>query len=437
MKHLVLSSLAASALALGASGQDQAAQLAELQKTVKKLQEELETIKEGPKVDPETKSLMGDSLFKSGGLKFGFYGEAKYRFPQAGANTFDPHRFVLTPSYQINDWLVFNSELELEHGAMDEVAGLTGRSRFDGELELEQFYVDILLNEHFNIRSLGIDLVPVGRINKFHEPTVFYSTERPELYREIIPSTWFEPSMGVWGSIVEGLNYQLMVSTGLEDYSGSDPTAPGVTARGGMRGARPRIRASDENNLAYSGRLSYNGLPGLDASTSFYYTTTRGLNNSRSDLALFDIEAIYKVANTGLELRGDFAYWHIGDPQNLLVNNNAALNDDVGDQMYGWYTEAAYHFWPENWKEGRSAEMDLVPFVRYSQITTQSGLMPGSVEIDDGTANKDFLTIGLAYFLNSNFVVKGDYRKNLNGSTVTERRGSDQDYFQLGAGVFF
>lgn len=410
------------------------AKVQELERQLQALKQEVERLKEGPPANKELEDTMNRGFFKSRGLSIGFYGEAKYRFPEEGPAVFDPHRFVLTPSYQISDWLIFNSELEFEHGGIDENSG-SSRSRFDGEIELEQFYVDILLNPHFNIRSLGIDLVPVGRINKYHEPTVFYSTERPELYREIIPSTWFEPSVGAFGKIVEGLDYQLMVSTGVEDATSQ--TGPGVTPTDGFRGARPRLRRANESNLAYSGRLHYSGIPGLDASTSFYTTEMQGVGGSQSWVALGDIELAYRVPRTGLELRGDFAYWHIDKPRNLVVNNDANVANDVGKAMYGWYVEAAYHFWPEAWREGRGREMDLVPFVRYSEIVTQTRLLSGSQEVDNGTTNKDFLTFGLAYFLNANFVLKADYRRNLNGSDATETSGTNQDYFQIGAGVFF
>ena len=409
-----------------------------MQMEIERLKGEIQQLKEGRSLSEGNATgadSFGRELLQGKGLSIGFYGEAKYRFPEAGSDTFDPHRFVLTPTYELADWLIFNSELEFEHGGIDESTG-TSRSRFDGEIEIEQFFVDILIDEHFNVRSLGIDLVPVGRINKYHEPTVFYSTERPELYREIIPTTWFEPAAGIFGKVVEGLDYQVMVSTGLEDAI-SGTTSPGISAGGGMRSARPRLRRADESNLAYSGRLHYNGLPGFDASTSFYVTEVEGSGGATSALGLWDIEALYRVPNTGLELRGEFAYWWIDKPENLVVNNNASLTDDVGDQMYGWYVEAAYHFWPEAWKEGRGRNMDLVPFVRYSDIVTQSGLSSGSVKLDDGSTNKDFLTVGLAYFLNPNFVVKADYRWNLNGSSATATSGANQDYFQLGAGVFF
>ena len=443
-------------LALALSGgnawaQSSSADIEELKRQVKALQEQVETLKEGPKADPETEALLSERFFKGKGLTIGFYGEAKYRVPESGGHSFDPHRFVLAPTYQINDWLIFNSEFELEHGGVDE-AGANRRSRFGGELELEQMYVDMLLNEHFNIRSLGIDLVPVGRINKYHEPTVFYSTERPELYREIVPTTWMEPSFGFFGKIVEGLSYQVMISAGLEDFDpGSTTGTPagptsGINATGGFRDARPALRPSDVNTLAYTGRINYRGVPGLDASTSAYVTQVEGIGGD-SLVALWDIEALYRVPRTGLELRADLAYWHIEDPEHLVANQNnnptsapggaAILNDDVGGRMYGWYVEAAYHFWPEAWRDGRARDMDLVPFVRYSQIHTQSDLLPGAARRTDGTANRDFITAGLAYFLNANFVVKADYRHNLDGTAASALSAASQDYFQLGAGVSF
>ena len=81
--------------------------------------------------------------------------------------------------------------------------------------------------------------------------------------------------------------------------------------------------------------------------------------------------------------------------------------------------------------------MDLVPFIRYTDIVTQSGVPVGSTSLDNGTANKDFFTAGVSYFLNQNFVLKADWRRNLNGSTATKASAANQDYFQIGAGMFF
>jgi hypothetical protein len=431
----VAAALTLAAHSANAQTPDTAAAIAELQKQIQSLQSEVNRLKEGAASTAAAQdSLIGQDLLKAKGLSFAFYGESKYRLPQSGADTFDAHRYVLTPSYQISDWLIFNSEFELEHGGVDES---TGRgSRFTGELELEQFYVDILVNEYFNVRSLGIDLVPVGRVNTIHEPTTFYSTERPELYREIIPTTWMEPSMGFFGKITDTLDWRAMISTGLEDFSSSSPGNPGVTAVNGMRNARPRMRAADESKLAYTGRLNFSGIKGLDTSTSVYHAGAEGFNQQDVSMTLWDIEALYRVPGTGLELRGDFAYWWIGNSENLIANNNASTTDNVGDAMYGWYVEAAYHLWPNAWREGKGEKMDLVPFIRFSQIVTQTGLASGTT-IDNGTANRDFITAGVSWFLNEHFVVKGDWRHNLDESTVSEASAASQDYFQLGVGMFF
>ena len=424
---------------------DDAAGIAELKKEMQALREEVATLKAARSVPADTSaasladapagnSLLTKEFLDAKGLTFGFYGETKYRFPESGANSFDAHRYVLTPSYQIADWLVFNSEFELEHGGVDDS---TARgSRFDGELEIEQMYVDILINEHFNIRSLGIDLVPVGRMNLYHEPTTFYSTERPELYREIIPTTWMEPSMGVFGKITDTLDYRLQVSAGLEDFNASAGGA-GVTAVNGMRNARPRMRGANENKVATSGRLHFNGIDGLDMSGSFYVSPSKGTNNQDVTMTLVDIEAVYRVPNTGLELRGDFATWFIDNPENLIANNSGAATDDVGKRMYGWYAEAAYHLWPEAWRDGKGKEMDFVPFVRYSSIRTQTGLLAGSTELDNGTANRDFVTVGASWFLTPRFVIKADWRRNLDDSAATATSAASQDYVQMGVGMAF
>jgi hypothetical protein len=196
------------------------------------------------------------------------------------------------------------------------------------------------------------------------------------------------------------------------------------------------MRAADESKLAYTGRLHFNGLKGLDASTSLYHANAEGFNQDEVAMTLWDIEALYRLPGTGLELRGDFAYWSIDNPENLIANNNASLTDNVGDAMYGWYVEAAYHLWPNAWRAGRGEKMDFVPFVRFSRIVTQDGLATGTA-LTDGTANRDFLTFGASWFLNEHFVVKGDWRHNLDESAVSEVSAASQDYFQFGVGMFF
>ena len=71
----------------------------------------------------------------------------------------------------------------------------------NGEIDVEQLWIDFKIVDQFNWRAPGIDLIPIGYINEHHEPTQFYSVLRPEIYNGLIPSTWMAPSSSVYGSI--------------------------------------------------------------------------------------------------------------------------------------------------------------------------------------------------------------------------------------------
>ena len=171
------------------------------------------------------------------GLKLGAYGEVKLgsrRNPDHNGqwqSGFDAARLVLLPTFQFTDSIIFNAEIEFEHAG----SGFDEDDKLHGTAEVEQLYIDFKASPFFNIRSPGIDLVPVGYINQHHEPTLFYSVNRPELADRLIPTTWAVPSTGIYGKIVDGLSYQLQVSSSLEDFgSGFDARTDGK--------ARPRSR---------------------------------------------------------------------------------------------------------------------------------------------------------------------------------------------------
>lgn len=379
-----------------------------------------------------------DGFLKAGGLKFGAYGEMLYRWREHSVSAFDPRRLVLLPSYAVNDWMVFNSEIEIEHGG----AGTDFTN--DGNVEIEQAYVDFPVNEHFNWRSLGLDVVPVGRINLYHEPTVFYSTDRPELYREMIPSTWTEGASSIYGKIVDGLQYQAMISTGLEDRS----AANGINGNNGLRDARPSTgqNFSQTNGTpAFTGRLAYQPpwIPGLDGSTSWHHSEASSTSsafalNGDLNVDLIDTELRYFIPKTGWELRADCAIALIGNAGSLQANHDGDPTNNVGDHMWGAYAEVAYHFWPETWKKGRGKNMDLVPFARYTHLDLQTGRSGGS----DATANsggneRDIYTFGFAYFPAREIVLKLDYRIVDDHRTTGTPAGSELNQLQFLTGFFF
>jgi len=363
--------------------------------------------------------LFGDKgLVSAGGFRLGAYGEHKVIFPDDGPTNFDPHRLVLMPSYAFNEWILFNSEIEFEHGGVDDLDGSqpANNSRFSGEVEVEQAWIDFKLMEQFNWRSLGIDLVPVGRINLYHEPTTFYSTERPEIYTNLIPSTWFENSTSVYGNIAEGLKYQVMVSQGLVE--GPAGSGIGITGLAGLRNARPELRDDRSSSTAYTARLEFAPpfVPGLNGSASVHFSPDIQNPGSSvpgsSGVILSDLECLYRIPGTGWEFRAEGVYVDIQGSQHLVANTNATANDGVGQNMWGASGEVAYHFTP--WNDGRLKQAEIVPFFRYSKIDLQSGNIPlgpgGAPAAANGQGDQQFWTFGLAFFPIPDVVLKLDYR---------------------------
>lgn len=378
------------------------------------------------------------------GLHFGAYGENKLRFqetPTGDKFGFDATRIVLLGHYRVTDKIIFNTELEWEHGG---VASGGGKAFESGEIEVEQLYIDFLINEHFNWRSPGVSLVPVGYINLHHEPTQFYSTERPELYRELIPSTWFEGSTSIFGKIVDGLDYQFQVGMGLEDNratAGSGALTGAIDGRSGIRPSRSTTGSFNQNNsdLSYALRLAYNPtfIPGLAGSSSVYFarTTPRLLPGTfvpgNSEVGLINTELRYRLPATGVELRGEYVHVYLGHNKNLLANNDGNPTNNTGNQMHGYSLEGAYHI---DLAKFTSLSWDLVPFYRYTEIDLQTGGYQGAdANAPTGQGDRTTHTFGASLFVNPKVVLKADYAIPLDETAS----GPNSKRFQLGVGWFF
>jgi hypothetical protein len=352
---------------------------------------------------------------------------------------------VLLPTYQVTDNIIFNAEIEFEHGGIADDAD----DKLTGAIELEQAYVDFLFNEHFNWRSPGVDVVPFGFINLFHEPTQFYSVNRPELDNNLIPTTWFEGSTSIYGKIVDNLNYQFQINTGLEDIgeNGGVPDGPyeaGISGTEALDLARTPIGDFNQtkNALAYTLRLSYTPpfIPGLAGSTSVFFTPNvepRGAHSDTgsglgdSSVTMFDTEVRYRIPKTGFEFRGEFVDVWFGSPANMRANNDGDPENNVGDSMWGLSLEAAYHidlgdFVRNGW--------ELVPFYRYTYENLQTGGFAGSDQnMPTGQGQRQFHTIGIALFPTPQVVLKLDYQFALDDAPDSPHA----DHFLGAVGFFF
>jgi hypothetical protein len=417
------------ALPAGAASDDDLARedrIRELERKVQVLAEELERTRTEVAVpeEPELKSSygLGPAASKvydvARGLSLGGYAEGIYtafvKDKGDRKNQIDFLRFVLYAGYKFTDRIVFNSEVELEHAS-------TGES---GSVSLEFATLDFLLAEWANPR-IGLLLIPMGFLNEIHEPPFYFGTRRPETEQRIIPSTWRENGLGLFGSFFgEQFEYKLYGVNGF-DASGFDES--------GLRGGRQKGSKALAEHFAFVGRLDWHPLPGLLVGGSGYVGNSgQNQTDGTTELDLPDalttlVEAHVQVRWRGLHLRGLATRSTVDDAGALNVAlGNAPGGTGIAEEMLGAYGEIAYELW--QWISPGS-EMTLEPFYRYEWIDTQQTVPTGFVR--DETKRNQIHTLGLSYKPIPNVVLKADYRN------VAAEAGSPADEVNLGIGLVF
>ena len=346
----------------------------------------------------------------SDGFLLGGYGELHANFTVGSdSDKIDWHRIVFFVGYDFNEWIKFSSEFEIEHAFVS--------SETEGELVIEQAFVDFLLDDRFNFR-VGRVLTPLGIINQKHEPPTFNGVERPSFSKYLIPSTWPSDGIGVFGGLGQAISYQAYVVGGLD--------GSGFSAKDGIRGGRLLERPS-LNEPAVTGRIDL--YPFVDSELRLGLSGySGGLDNGNKgknpgiDGEIQMYSADFEFSLSDLDLRGVVAH--------AKIDGAAEIAEGVADEIFGWYLEGGYHFWPEAWKTGKLAESDAIAFVRYDDFNTQYK-MPAGVE-KTLAGDRTEWTVGINFYLTHKFVVKADYQIRDDASSE-----SLKDLFNLGIGWEF
>jgi hypothetical protein len=406
------------------------------------------------------KPILGLMESPVAGLSIGAYGEVYFgavQNPAAGGqwqNSFDARRLVLLPTYAITPNIIFNAEIEFEHAG----SGFDNDDKLHGTAEIEQLWVDFKFSDPISWRAPGIDLVPIGYINQHHEPTQFYSVLRPELYNGLIPSTWKVPATSIYGTIVDGISYQLMAAASNEDFGDSFdlrteartvppfpiPYFPGVDGINALAFSNAPIGDFTQltNAVAVTGRVDFAlpQTPGLAWSISAYFSPNiepRGAHGdlgnplNKTSMGVFDAEFRYRVPNTWLEFRGEGVWVTFSSPGSLRANNDGDPTDNVGKSMYGFSGEVAMHI-PMGTIIG--TQWEAVPFYRYTNQNFQTAGFAGTdANLPTGQGQTQFHDLGVAIFPSPEIVLKATYQKVINKDPA----GANADTFLGGVGFFF
>ncbi len=369
------------------------------------------------------------------GVSIGGYGEALYEDFSARNDDGDPSgktdrldflRAVLYFGYKLSDRIVFNSELEFEHGSTEE----------EGSVSVEFAYLDFLMSPAFNVRA-GMVLVPSGFVNELHEPPIYLGARRPEVDRRIIPTTWRENGIGLFGD-AGPFSYRGYILAGFD--------SEGFDASTALREGRQAGSESDAEDLAIAARVDYTGVPGLLVG-GFYYqggsdqgretptaldpngfaTATAPLD---ATVSLYDFHAEYRAR--GVDLRAVYAAGSVDDAAAVNEANGLDGGDSVGEDFRGWYAQAGYDLLSHR---SEATEQALIPYVRFESMDTQSSvpgdapLNPAASPFASNPANDlTVLTYGVAWKPIFNVSIKLDYSDFKNDADT----GVDQLSLALG-----
>jgi len=324
----------------------------------------------------------GHSNSSNGSTSIGGYGEMHYS-NLGGKKKIDLHRFVLFFGHQFNPNTRLFSELEVEHSFVEGGKG--------GEVAVEQAYIEHDIFDSSAIQ-LGLFLMPVGIINETHEPTAFYGVDRNPVEHDILPATWREGGALVAFSLQPGLSLDIALTSGL------NVATTGAKAFD-LRGGRQKASNANANSLAYTSRIKYTAINGLELAATLNYQTdiTQGLQ--KIPAMLYETHAIYSERD--FTIKALYARWDISSDAAKIMGK---------DLQTGFYVEPSYKL-----------SEQLGVFARYNQYDTSAG-------IDSGTENRQ-TNVGFNYWLASGVVLKADLEKQ---TGATNKKG-----FNLGVGYQF
>ncbi len=374
---------------------------ADLEKKLGDMQEEIDALSE---LIEEGSSSGGDGWYTKTSL--GGYGEIHWStaFPPddekdgaGGTNVeVDIHRYVLFIGHTFNEYLSMNSEVEIEHAFVQEG---------EGELEMEQLYLEQ------NLAYMGIEdtfikygtvLMPLGITNEKHEPPTFYGVDRNVVEKELNANTWWETGIMINKGLGGGLELTAFGHTGLETDGDGD-----------IRDGRGKVYKQDGSNVAYTLRVKYTGIPGVEFGlwhnhqTDINNTPTTG--NIPADLwgAHMDMSP-----SEGFGFRALAGNWTLDCPSTHTCDTNGR------EKIWGAFIEPSYRI-------SLGGPMD-------SSIgfAARAGAWNDKAAEEDNSSNKiRQYDLMVNYWLSPNAVLKIDYE---NQKYYTDNKGTAGYNFGIG-----
>ena len=344
----------------------------------------------------------------------------------------DVERFVVSPKYQLNDTIRLEAELEFEHGGtgitmefdkFEEFGEFEMEVEKGGEVIVEKLAAVFEIQPAINFR-VGHIIVPVGLVAKRHRPQHYFTTTRPESESNLIPTTWHENGLELFGSVGR-LGYQVQVVNGLDSTGFS-------SRRWIVGGHQLRFETANAEDFALVGRVDYTVMAGAVLGISGYYGDSAD-NRPKPDLrvdahvSIVDLHGFYEVG--GVKVRGLFLYGTLENSDLVskanrnLSNNLNVKRTPIGSKALGGYLEVGYNLFAF-FKSSRICDL----FIRYDNYDTMAAV-EGKI-FDNPRWERQTWTFGANYHPHPQLVFKGHYARRRLGTEVDNKENT----FALGLG---
>ncbi|MCC5916698.1 MAG: porin [Cryomorphaceae bacterium] len=324
------------------------------------------------------------------------------------------YRFATFFGYRLTDKLIWNSEFQIEmmHDRNQEI---------HHEIIFEAFF-DYLLKDYLKVR-VGFFPLTIGYVNNNDEPVMFYSVNRADVERLIIPSSWIEFGAMFYGIISENWSYALGITQGLNSENYID----GTWIRQGRE-----IRLEVPEVISINPQINYSGIKNWELSASGYFGNSgRGnvvamqngqMHPINAQISLGSAFAKYEKGNLRFVAVG--AYGHLSDTDKLFVHSGGSESNGqvLGEEVYGYLFETGYDILPllkgdrktkekETWYYD-SKSLKLPVFVRFERLNTHYAFNRNLMTMTNPTVVNDLRiwTAGINLNLKKNLVLKGNYQ---------------------------
>ncbi|NDP41493.1 MAG: hypothetical protein GZ089_02040 [Aromatoleum sp.] len=344
------------------------------------------------------------------------YGEIAVNRPTHTPNQTqaDLARAVLGWAHRFDDRTRMAVELEVEHA----VASAADK----GEVEIEQFYVERQFTDRVGGRA-GLMLVPIGLLNEHHEPTQYYSVYRNLVETAIIPTTWREGGLALYGGTESGLHWNVGLTTGFNLANWDPSSSEGrESPLGSIHQELSQASAHDWSGYV---SLNYDGVPGWQlGGTVFTGKAGQGTPDfpaAKARVTLWEAHARWQPGP--FDFAALYARGTISDTEALNLTF-IGQPTPVPKLFYGGYVQAA---WRNSWA---FKDYSLTPFTRYEWINTAAAYPPVPQGLGVAmTPTEQVWTTGADFLVSPSIVFKTNYQHY--------KVDSSKNSFQVGFGLNF